>query len=74
MSPVQRFPPGWNMTDFHQRLRQLRTARKITQTRVAELLGVSPRTVLDGVALAERRFHANALPPSTPQPPQRRQR
>ncbi len=42
--------------------------------RVAPLLGVSPRTVLDGVALAERRFHANALPPSTPQPPQRRQR
>ncbi len=43
MSQVQRFPPGWNMTDFHQRLRRLRTARKITQTRVAELLGVSPR-------------------------------
>jgi transcriptional regulator with XRE-family HTH domain len=31
------------MTDFHQRLRELRTARKLTQTRVAELLGVSPR-------------------------------
>ena len=29
--------------------------------RVAPLLGVSPRTVLDGVALAERRFHANTL-------------
>ena len=43
MSQVRRFPPHWNMTDFHQRLRRLRTARKITQTRVAELLGVSPR-------------------------------
>jgi transcriptional regulator with XRE-family HTH domain len=43
MSQVQRFPPDWNMTDFHQRLRQLRTARKLTQTRVAELLSVSPR-------------------------------
>ena len=43
MSQVQRFPPDCDMTDFHQRLRQLRTARKITQTRVAELLGVSPR-------------------------------
>ena len=43
MSRVQRFPPEWKMTDFHRRLRQLRTARKATQTRVAELLGVSPR-------------------------------
>ena len=43
MSQVQRFPLDWNMTDFHQRLRKLRTARKVTQTRVAELLGVSPR-------------------------------
>jgi transcriptional regulator with XRE-family HTH domain len=43
MGQVELFPPGWNMTDFHQRLRQLRTARKLTQTRVAELLGVSPR-------------------------------
>jgi transcriptional regulator with XRE-family HTH domain len=31
------------MTDFHQRLRQLRVARKLTQSRLAELLGVSPR-------------------------------
>jgi transcriptional regulator with XRE-family HTH domain len=31
------------MTDFHHRLRQLRTARKLTQTRMAELLEVSPR-------------------------------
>ena len=36
-------PARWDMTDFHQRLRELRTARKLTQTRVAELLGVSPR-------------------------------
>ena len=43
MNQIQHFPPDWNMTDFHQRLRQLRTARKVTQTRVAELLGVSPR-------------------------------
>jgi transcriptional regulator with XRE-family HTH domain len=43
MSPIHHFPPDWNMTDFHLRLRQLRTARKITQTRVAQLLGVRPR-------------------------------
>lgn len=43
MSRIHHFPPDWNMTDFHQRLRRLRTARKITQTRVAQLLGVSPR-------------------------------
>jgi transcriptional regulator with XRE-family HTH domain len=43
MSRVQLFPTDWNMTDLHQRLRELRTARKLTQTRVAELLGVSPR-------------------------------
>ena len=43
MSRVEPFPLDWNMTDFHQRLRQLRTARKLTQTRMAELLGVSPR-------------------------------
>lgn len=43
MNRIQHFPPDWNMTDFHQRLRQLRMARKVTQTRVAELLGVSPR-------------------------------
>lgn len=43
MSRVELFPLDWNMTDFHQRLRQLRKARELTQTRVAELLGVSPR-------------------------------
>ena len=31
------------MTDFHQRLRQLPKARKLTQTRMAELLDASPR-------------------------------
>jgi hypothetical protein len=41
--------------------------------RVAPLLGVSPRTVLDGIALAERRFPANALAHSELQPPRRRQ-
>jgi transcriptional regulator with XRE-family HTH domain len=43
MSRIHHFPPDWNMTDFHQRLRRLRMARKVTQTRVAELLNVSPR-------------------------------
>ena len=43
MSQVYVFPPDWNMTDFPQRLRRLRTACKLTQTRMAELLGVSPR-------------------------------
>ena len=42
-SQVRFFPRDWNMTDFYQRLRQLRTARKLTQTRMAELLEVSPR-------------------------------
>jgi transcriptional regulator with XRE-family HTH domain len=43
MSRIQHFPPDWNMTDFHERLRRLRMARKVTQTRVAEMLAVSPR-------------------------------
>ena len=43
MSQIECFPQDWHMTDFHQRLRQLRTARKLTQTRMAELLEVSPR-------------------------------
>jgi len=33
----------WFMANFAQRLRELRMARKLTQTRLAELLGVSPR-------------------------------
>ncbi|MBV9268882.1 MAG: helix-turn-helix transcriptional regulator [Acidobacteriaceae bacterium] len=43
MSQVHLFPRDWNITDFHQRLRQLRTKRKLTQTRMAELLAISPR-------------------------------
>lgn len=43
MAAVQGFPLDRNMKDFPQRLRQLRTARRITQTRVAELLAISPR-------------------------------
>ena len=31
------------MPDFSQRLRELRSARKLTQTRLAELLDISPR-------------------------------
>src|ERR1039458_109586 len=33
----------WFMANVAQRLRELRMARKLTQTRLAELLGVSPR-------------------------------
>lgn len=36
-------PIPWFMADFAQRLKELRTARKLTQTRLAELLEVSPR-------------------------------
>ena len=55
MSRIQHFPPDWNMTDFHQRLRRLRTARKVTQTRVAEMLGSqSPRLH----PLGQRRRHS----------------
>jgi transcriptional regulator with XRE-family HTH domain len=31
------------MANFAERLKELRTARKLTQVRVAELLGISPR-------------------------------
>ena len=41
---------------------------------VAPLLGISPRTVLDGVALAERRFPADALAHPHLQPPRRSRR
>lgn len=37
------FSIPWFMADFAQRLKELRTARKLTQTRLAELLEVSPR-------------------------------
>lgn len=43
MSQVHLFPPDWTMTGFQQRLRQLRTKRKLTRTRMAELLAISPR-------------------------------
>lgn len=43
MAPVRLFRLDWNRKHFPQRLRQLRTACKITQARVAELLAVSPR-------------------------------
>jgi transcriptional regulator with XRE-family HTH domain len=33
----------WNMANFAQRLKDLRSTRKLTQTRLAELLEVSPR-------------------------------
>lgn len=36
-------PIPWFMANFAQRLRELRTARNLTQTRLAELLSVSPR-------------------------------
>lgn len=34
---------SWPMANFAQRLRDLRSARKLTQTRLAELLQISPR-------------------------------
>lgn len=34
---------SWPMTNFAQRLHDLRSAHKLTQTRLAELLQVSPR-------------------------------
>ena len=43
LSQDRLFPFDRHMTDFHQRLRRLRSARKLTQTRMAELLEVSPR-------------------------------
>jgi transcriptional regulator with XRE-family HTH domain len=36
-------PIPWFMANFAQRLRDLRTARNLTQTRLAELLSISPR-------------------------------
>jgi transcriptional regulator with XRE-family HTH domain len=36
-------PALWFMANFAQRLKDLRTARKLTQTRLAELLTISPR-------------------------------
>ena len=36
-------PTSWSMANFAQRLKQLRIARTLTQTRLAELLAISPR-------------------------------
>lgn len=36
-------PVPWLMPNFAQRLKELRTGRSLTQTRLAELLGISPR-------------------------------
>ena len=36
-------PAFFFMANFAQRLKQLRNERKLTQTRLAELLGISPR-------------------------------
>ena len=43
MSSFPIFPVDWNMERFAERLKQLRSARKMTQTRLAQLLEVSPR-------------------------------
>jgi transcriptional regulator with XRE-family HTH domain len=37
------FSVPWFMANFAQRLKELRTARNLTQTRLAELLAISPR-------------------------------
>lgn len=37
------FPALWLMANFAQRLKELRTKRNLTQTRLAELMGISPR-------------------------------
>ena len=36
-------PIPWFMANFAQRLKELRTAGRLTQTRLAELLAISPR-------------------------------
>jgi transcriptional regulator with XRE-family HTH domain len=43
MSAVPVFRVEWSMANLPERLKELRTARKLTQVRVAELLDVSPR-------------------------------
>lgn len=37
------FPALWFMANLAQRLKELRTKRNLTQTRLAELMGISPR-------------------------------
>jgi len=41
-------PSSWFMANFAQRLKELRTARRLTQTRLAELLAVSLRVYSRG--------------------------
>lgn len=43
MSSLPIFPMDWHMEKFAERLKQLRSARRMTQTRLAQLLEVSPR-------------------------------
>lgn len=43
MSSFPAFPVDLNMDNFAERLKLLRSARKMTQTRLAQLLEVSPR-------------------------------
>jgi transcriptional regulator with XRE-family HTH domain len=43
MSSFPVLPLDWNMDKFAERLKQLRSDRKMTQTRLAQLLDVSPR-------------------------------
>jgi DNA-binding XRE family transcriptional regulator len=43
MSSFPIFPVDWNMERFAEQLKQLRSARKMTQTRLTQLLEVSPR-------------------------------
>ncbi len=43
MSVVQLWPMDVAMKEFAERLRALRTARKLTQARLAQLLAVDPR-------------------------------
>ncbi len=40
---ISTLPVPWFMPNFAQRLKQLRTTRNLTQTRLAELLAISPR-------------------------------
>ncbi len=40
---ISTLPVPWFMANFAQRLKQLRTTRNLTQTRLAELLAISPR-------------------------------
>jgi len=43
MSSFPIFPRDWHMEKFAERLKQMRSTRKMTQTRLAQLLEVSPR-------------------------------